>query len=116
MTFSHAKGLDLEWCQAPDKGLLEPDLVIFLDLPIEVAMQRGGFGEERYEKRELQEKVREAFWELKKCDGGKGKEWVVIDATLSMEEVRERIAEVVGKVVEEVRFLPLKKGLWKEVV
>jgi len=34
--------LDLEWCQAPDKGLPAPDCVIFLDLTQEQAEQRGG--------------------------------------------------------------------------
>lgn len=42
----HASGkriLDLEWCQAPDKGLPAPDCVIFLDLTQEQAEQRGGY-------------------------------------------------------------------------
>jgi thymidylate kinase len=34
--------------QAPDKGLPAPDVVIYLDLPVEKAMERGQFGEERY--------------------------------------------------------------------
>ena len=34
--------LDLEWCQAPDRGLPAPDCVIFLDLTQEQAEQRGG--------------------------------------------------------------------------
>jgi dTMP kinase len=38
---------------------------LFLDLPIEAAERRGGFGEERYEKRDLQIKVRELFLQLK---------------------------------------------------
>jgi len=54
----------MNWCKQPDVGLLTPDLVLFLDLPIEAAEQRGGFGEERYEKREMQIKVRELFLQL----------------------------------------------------
>lgn len=34
--------LDLEWCQAPDRGLPAPDCVIFLDLTQEEAEKRGG--------------------------------------------------------------------------
>lgn len=65
VAFSSAKGLDLEWCKNPDVGLLSPDLVLFLDLSIDEAEKRGGFGEERYEKRDLQMKVREEFMKLK---------------------------------------------------
>ncbi|CAO3669790.1 unnamed protein product [Umbelopsis ramanniana] len=64
VAFTAAKGLDMIWCKQPDVGLLTPDLVLFLDLPIEAAEQRGGFGEERYEKREMQIKVRELFLQL----------------------------------------------------
>lgn len=65
VAFSSAKGLDLEWCRNPDIGLLTPDIVLFLDLPIDEAENRGGFGDERYEKRELQMKVRDEFMKLK---------------------------------------------------
>jgi dTMP kinase len=34
--------LDLEWCQAPDRGLPAPDCVIFLDLSQNEAEKRGG--------------------------------------------------------------------------
>ena len=44
-------------CLAPDVGLPAPDVVIYLDLPIDEAEKRGGFGSERYEKREMQVKV-----------------------------------------------------------
>lgn len=35
--------LDMEWCQAPDRGLPAPDCVIFLDLSLDEAEQRGGY-------------------------------------------------------------------------
>jgi dTMP kinase len=65
VAFSSAKGLNLGWCRNPDIGLLSPDLVLFLDLSIDEAEKRGGFGQERYEKRELQIKVRDEFMKLK---------------------------------------------------
>lgn len=62
------------WCRQPDVGLPAPDLVIFLDLPINDAVQRGSFGEERYEKQDFQQKVYDIFkkisepsWEVS-CD------------------------------------------------
>lgn len=39
-------------------GLPAPDVVIYLSVTPEVAEQRGGYGEERYEKKEMQAKVR----------------------------------------------------------
>ncbi|KAG0004601.1 hypothetical protein BGZ80_004777 [Entomortierella chlamydospora] len=85
VAFSTAKGLDLTWCKNPDRGLIRPDLTFFLDLPTSEAERRGGFGEERYEKRELQEKVRDVFLQLQ------SKEWVMIDACKSVEAMHHEI-------------------------
>ncbi len=54
----------MNWCKAPDHGLPEPDIVLFVDLPSEVAAARAGYGEERYEKLEFQVKVRKMFDQL----------------------------------------------------
>jgi dTMP kinase len=43
VAFSSAKGLDLDWCKAPDQGLPAPDCVIFLDVSQDDAEQRGGY-------------------------------------------------------------------------
>lgn len=91
VAFSSAKGLDLEWCRNPDIGLLSPDLVLFLDLSIDEAEKRGGFGEERYEKRELQVKVRDEFMKLKDDN------WKFIDASQSKEKVQQDIWDTVQK-------------------
>eukprot|EP01035_Chromulina_nebulosa_P019490 gene19490-25376_t len=65
VSFTSAKGLDIDWCKACDKGLPAPDCVIYLDIPVEEAAQRGNFGDERYEKIDFQKKVREVFMTLK---------------------------------------------------
>ncbi|RKP19054.1 P-loop containing nucleoside triphosphate hydrolase protein [Rozella allomycis CSF55] len=49
IAFSAAKGLDLEWCRACDKGLPKPDVLYFFQLELEQASKRGNFGQERYE-------------------------------------------------------------------
>ena len=57
VAFTAAKGLpglDRAWCSAPDTGLPAPDAVFFLSLTVEQAAARGGYGEERYEKADLQ--------------------------------------------------------------
>ncbi|KAI9269104.1 thymidylate kinase-like protein [Phascolomyces articulosus] len=105
VAFSAAKGLDLEWCKNPDIGLLVPDKILFLDLPIEKAEQRGGFGVERYETRELQIKVRDLFMKLKEDS------WKVIDADQTMDEVHEEMWDSVNGLIpnsEELLF-----ELWK---
>lgn len=43
--------------QAPDRGLPAPDVVLYLSLPLDVAEKRGGFGQERYERREMQQQA-----------------------------------------------------------
>ena len=40
-------GLGFEWCKSADEGLPQPDLILFMDLSVEAASQRGGFGGER---------------------------------------------------------------------
>ncbi|KAG0093474.1 hypothetical protein BGZ93_010877 [Podila epicladia] len=97
VAFSAAKGLDLTWCKNPDRGLVRPDLTFFLDLPTSEAEKRGGFGEERYEKRELQEKVRHLFHELK------GKEWVMVDARSSVQALHETILKTALEKIQEAQ-------------
>lgn len=88
--FSAAKGLDLGWCKHPDVGLPEPDKVIFLDVSEEVAMQRGGYGNERYEKLEFQRKVRSVFQQLREPN------WAWINADESVENVHQKIVQALG--------------------
>lgn len=60
VAYSAAKGvpgMDVEWCRNPDIGLPAPDLVVYLRVSNAVAAARAGFGEERYEKAEFQDKV-----------------------------------------------------------
>ncbi len=59
-------GLSVAWCRAPDEGLPAPDVVFYLALPPGAAAARAGFGGERYEKEEFQQKVR---WQADKLMG-----------------------------------------------
>lgn len=92
IAFSAAKGLDLKWCAMPDSGLPEPDAVIFLDVSEAVAESRGGFGNERYEKRDIQRKVREIFTALRTT------KWNWISADTDQADVAARIWEAVDAV------------------
>lgn len=60
VAYSAAKGLpglDVPWCRGPDAGLPAPDLVVFLDISRDDAAARAGYGKERYEVAEFQDKV-----------------------------------------------------------
>ena len=97
--------LGLEWCQGPDVGLPAPDCVVFLDLDQDVAETRGGYGGERYEKRDLQVRVRQRFAELRRMDeerGAAGVPWHVVDASRTMDEVTADIVAVVDATMKRV--------------
>lgn len=97
VAFTAAKGvpgLDLEWCKAPERGLLRPDAVLYLNMPIEAAQKRGGFGEERYETSDLQKAVRANFEQLTEDW------WTIVDATGTVEEVAEECERVAKDAVD----------------
>ena len=60
--------MDIEWCRQPDIGLIKPDKVIYMTVSGEQAESRAQFGEERYEKRDFQKKVKEQFSKLEDPD------------------------------------------------
>ena len=44
VAYSNAKGLDFEWAKSSDKGLPKPDIVFYIDMPVEECRKRTGFG------------------------------------------------------------------------
>ena len=77
------------WCKAPDSGLPQPDVVLFLDLEPSAAAERASFGDEIYEESEFQKKVREKYTLLRSADAENPNErtWTVLDAARPIEEV-----------------------------
>ncbi|KAF3009520.1 Thymidylate kinase [Curvularia kusanoi] len=103
IVYSAAKqnpSMSLEWCRHPDVGLPRPDMVLFLHISAEEAAKRGGFGTERYEKKELQDRVRGLFEEVRARR--EGEDFVVVDAGGSVEEVQGRIRGKVKGCMERV--------------
>lgn len=92
--------MSLEWCRKPDVGLPRPDLCIFLDISAENAAKRGGYGAEKYEKKEMQDRVRALFETL--MQRKEGQDFVRIDAGGSLEDVQRKVGEEVGKCIERV--------------
>ena len=94
IAFSAAKGLPYDWCASPDAGLPAPDATLFFDVTPEVARTRGGYGEERYEKEEMQARVRDIFGTI----GLKmGERWNNVDAGGSVQEVGDSVWAIVQK-------------------
>ncbi len=112
VAFTSAKGLDLQWCKTCDQGLPAPDCIIYLDIPVEEAAQRGAFGEERYERIDFQKKVRDQFLQLKSEDEvAKIVPWHVLDARKSIEDLQREIQVIADKVIEDAAKQDIKK-LW----
>ena len=108
------QGLSFDWLLSPDHSLPSPDLTLYLSLPTSETSSREDFGQERYESRTLQDKVREQFKLVKRrVESGNGNGngnaragadlnglWRDVDASGTREEVQRRIWEVVLPVLE----------------
>lgn len=106
--YSAAKGvagMDLEWCRGPEVGLPRPDVCLFFDLAPEEVLRRGGFGEERYERREMQARVRGLYEEMR-GHGDEGEDMVIVDAGRSMEEVEAQVQGIVEGVLRRLEERP----------
>ena len=108
--------LPFEWCRSPDVGLPAPDMVLFFDITPEKARERGGYGEERYEKEEMQLRVRNFFHRIGKemrgeADTAGGTRWISIDAGRGREEVEHDVWRFVEPLVTHGVNSPIGK-LW----
>jgi dTMP kinase len=108
--------LPFEWCRNPDVGLPAPDLVLFFDITPEKARERGGYGEERYEKEEMQLRVRNFFHRIGKemddeTQSAGGTRWISIDAGRGREEVEHDVWRLVEPLVNHGVNGPVGK-LW----
>ena len=72
--------------------------MIFLSLSSDAAASRGGYGAERYEKEEMQRRVRDAFYQLQDDPKDVG-DWRMIDASGSVEQVADQIWNVVRPLI-----------------
>ena len=88
--YSAAKGLDLDWCTAIDSKLPKPDLVILLDVPVDVAAQRKGFGDEIHDEEEFLKRVQGIFLEMAKKEG-----FAVVNAGQPLDSVVSDVLKVV---------------------
>jgi dTMP kinase len=111
VAFTAAKGvdgLDLDWCRAPEVGLPRPDALMYLELSLEEASRRGGFGEERYETNEMQRKVTENFEKMKE------NWWDIVDANRDMDVIHEEVVSIAMAAVEKCQQGEPLKRLWEK--
>jgi dTMP kinase len=94
VAYGSALGIDPAWSVALDAGLLVPDTVFFLDLPDSgLGEARGGFGKERYETTVFQERVCQAFKDLR-MPGQQllsNTPWHVVDARMDIKAVHAQV-------------------------
>jgi len=111
VAYSAAKGLDIEWCKTHDKGLPKPDIIFYIDVTEEDVARRAGFGDERFEKKDFQKKVREAYEKLFDED------WQMISGLQSIEEIHQDVLKKIEVYLKKRRSPPYNgmagvKELW----
>lgn len=94
----YGRGLNLEFIELGNSiatRSLRPDIVFYIDVPVEIALGRKGRSD-RMEKEDFLKKVREGYLKLAERKG-----YVVIDGTKDVEEIwekiRRRVEEMIGK-------------------
>lgn len=90
IAYSIALGVDEKWAREPDRGLIEPDILVFLDVQPHRTVTREDFGEEIYDNLDIQEKI---YLQLKKCCS-ESKNCVVIDGHKSVEEAVNEVYDL----------------------
>ncbi|CAK71326.1 unnamed protein product (macronuclear) [Paramecium tetraurelia] len=110
VAFSAAKGLPIEWCKAPDAGLIQPDMTFYLTAPIEELSKRGDYGKEIYENSSFQQKVGSFFDQLALEEN-----FYKIDALKSIDEIQAEILNRISEKLNNTSSLQQKK-LWKQVL
>jgi len=115
--------LTYEWCRAPDTSLPAPDLVLFLDVTPEVQAARGGYGQERYEKADLQRRVRKVFRKIAEEFQASEDDtespvvrWHEIDASRSKEDVGNDMWTAIRPLVENGGITRPIGRLWENVL
>ena len=64
LAYQGAAGMDLEWIREINRAAIDPDLAIYIDVPIDVIMRRLRGKGSVMERREIQEKVRGIYMHL----------------------------------------------------
>jgi len=88
--------IEENWLKIINSKFLLPDIIIILDVPPEISIERiklSRFGFEIFEEREKLEKIRKNFLKLSK----EYKNCYVVDASKSIEEVHKEVIDIVKR-------------------
>ncbi|RMF89655.1 MAG: dTMP kinase [Methanobacteriota archaeon] len=102
LAYQGARGVELDWIREINRGSLDPDLLLILDIEPELALERINSRRRRteyFERPGFLKKVRDLYLAL-----GEG---IVIDASKSAEEVHEDVKRAVSAVL---RSAPQGRG------
>mmetsp|Transcript_24460 Transcript_24460/g.56863 ORF Transcript_24460/g.56863 Transcript_24460/m.56863 type:complete len:293 (-) Transcript_24460:68-946(-) len=95
VAYTAAKGLDFEWCKAPDRGLPAPDAIFYLHVDPKVGQSRANFGDERYENATMQANVRKEF---QRPELRAGVSWHDVDGDRPIDDIHAEIRKAVDAV------------------
>ncbi|GAW83877.1 thymidylate kinase [Plasmodium gonderi] len=96
--------LSKTWCMNPDQGLIKPDIVFYLNVPPNYAKNRSEYGEEIYEKIEVQKRIYETYKNFYQEHY-----WINLDGTKKIDDIHTDILKEILKLdtikEEEFTFL-----------
>jgi len=105
LAYQQTQGIPLQELIAMHKGILVPDLVIIVDVPIEAALQRikkdikgGKRYKEIFEQKDFQEQLRKNMLALKRQLPGE--RIIIINGNQPVEKVFEAIRKEADKIIE----------------
>jgi dTMP kinase len=94
--YGEAGNLDVKWLRELNSKFPMPDLIIFIDVPVDVSIERikaSRFEMELFEEKEKLEKIRSAY--LKLAKEYNSDKTIVIDGRKSIEEIHQEIVKIV---------------------
>lgn len=97
-----------EWCIACERGLLRPDAVVFFDIDVATALQRGDAGgksQERYETSPFLAAVKGVYDNELRDPAF----WHTIDAHATAEAVTDAVMPLVHRIIEDARDKPTQR-------
>jgi len=97
LAYQGAAGLDIDWIREVNKAAIKPDIAIFIDVPIEVVLQRFHDKRSIMECEETQEKVREIYMKMAR-DG----DLIIVDGKGPVEETARSIEMLVLKKIKDL--------------
>ena len=107
--YQSARGISLDWLMNIEKNIIKPDIVFFIDIPLELGIKRVQQASiedftkkeviERLQKeRELIEKIRETYLFLSNAD--KQSKWYIIDGSKEVSETIEELWNIVKETMK----------------